>query len=390
MSRDLRLLALVGIIIFSAASLPTHAAPAKPAKPAATPAGPRVVSTQPATGSKTVDPGLTELKITFSEPMQPGEFYLGPIAGRDLPEWGEPVSFSEDGRVLTVPITLKPNHKYGIAVNAPGHLRFRSVTGKVARPYQLFFNTAATAGPAAAAAPGATAAPTAPAAAGFQLVAPTAGAEVRDKVTLAVPAEAVPEGSFVTFHVDGIFMLGVAPERRTGLLRFVWDTKQPLPGSGKVEDRLVKDGEHTLRAELHQGGTETKPTQVAEVKVTLKNTIDTPEAAEGFQLRYQFATGQELAYQHEFENSVKRGGGPVVRHRGQIRTEMLMEEKLREGPFAMWGRFDEARLDDVKLTGRDLSARWGLPKSVRFELDPQGMLRIVTKRGRPLVEILSQ
>ncbi|NLB95245.1 MAG: Ig-like domain-containing protein, partial [Armatimonadetes bacterium] len=76
----------------------------------------------PANGEKAADPGITTLEITFSEPMQANKYYLGPITGRELPWEGmPPVVLSPDGRTFSVPISLKPNRKYGVAINAPGH-----------------------------------------------------------------------------------------------------------------------------------------------------------------------------------------------------------------------------------------------------------------------------
>lgn len=381
----LRIFAFAAALTGAASTL--HAAPARPAQ---APTGPWVVSTVPANGEKAADPGITTLEITFSEPMQANKYYLGPITGRDLPWEGmPPVVLSTDGRTFSVPISLKPNRKYGVAINAPGHMEFRSRAGKIAQPMKLFFNTAEKASeqgaPRAAAAP----APAVPER--FHISAPADGSEVRDRVVVTVPASSVPEGAFVSFFVKDAtkdtFVVGLAPEKGSDTLRFVWNTKEPLPGREPVEKRIPKDGRYTIRAELHIG----QQKQTSEVTVTLRNTIHPAEAAEGFQLRYQFTPGQELEYYHQFQSQVKAPGSPQPqRHRGELFSRILVDEKLDSGQFVLLGRFRKALVDGADYTGSQLADKWNMSRSIRLELDPHGMMQIVTKKDHPLVEAVSQ
>lgn len=392
MIRILRMLAVaalpLSILPSSVSAAP--AASAKPAKPVAA-SGPRVVTTDPPYGAKSVNPATTVLRVTFSEPMQADQYSFTPITGRELPEWGAPVTLSEDKRTFSVPVTLRPGRKYGVWINAPGHAKFKNTAGKPALPYQLFFNAAETpVASEAAAAPttAATLAPT-PVPTVFRIFEPADGSEVRDRVTVSVPAATIPEGGFVTFFVDGRFIVGSAPAPNSEVLSFHWNTKDPLPGSEKVDARLVKDGAHVLLVHLHDASGQT--TQTSQVRVNVRNTIRASEiAAEGVLLRYQFAENQDLEYLQRYSCEVTAPGSQKKQHKGEIHSSILFEEKLEQGSFALLGKFGKARVDDANLSSRDLAAKWGVGRSVRFELDPQGMMQLTSKKGRPLVEVVQQ
>ncbi|HOQ27761.1 MAG TPA: hypothetical protein PLH36_03385, partial [Armatimonadota bacterium] len=123
---------------------------------------------------------------------------------------------------------------------------------------------------------------------------------------------------------------------------------------------------------------------------TLRNTIHPAEAAEGFLLRYQFTPGQELEYYHQFQSQVKAPGAPLARHRGEIFSRILVDEKLDNGQFVLLGRFRKALVDGTEYTGSQLADKWNMSRSVRLELDPHGMMQVVTKKDHPLVEAVSQ
>jgi Peptidase family S41/Bacterial Ig-like domain len=121
--------ALVGLLSFASAF--------------ATP--PTVVKSVPIDGATDVDPGLTEIRITFDQPMDPrgfsfvggGETWPGTPGTR--PRW-------VDDRTCALPVTLRPKHNYSLGVNNQTFTNFRSVQGEAAVPFPLSFTTAASSG----------------------------------------------------------------------------------------------------------------------------------------------------------------------------------------------------------------------------------------------------
>jgi len=89
--------------------------------------------------SQKVAPGLTELTIEFSEPMDKNyrNFELGPLGETNLLRLKNFIGFSEDGKSASFEIELKPNQRYQILF-AEG---FRNNKGISLKPYLVDFKT---------------------------------------------------------------------------------------------------------------------------------------------------------------------------------------------------------------------------------------------------------
>jgi hypothetical protein len=102
-------------------------------------ATPHVVSTEPKIGAKDVDPGLSELKVTFDLPMGNGMSITGdvPAVRASRPAW------SKDRRTITLPIKLEPGREYRFGLNSLRHVSFQSAAGVPLEPVVFEFSTAA-------------------------------------------------------------------------------------------------------------------------------------------------------------------------------------------------------------------------------------------------------
>jgi hypothetical protein len=116
-----------------------------------------VVKTVPAAGSTGVDPGLAEIAVTFSKPMQDGSWSWSTWGDENFPELTGKPRYQGDGRTCVVAVKLKPGKFYALWLNSEKFRNFKDRAGNPAVPYLLTFQTAGTsAGSAGAAAPAGT------------------------------------------------------------------------------------------------------------------------------------------------------------------------------------------------------------------------------------------
>ncbi|MFT3869799.1 MAG: Ig-like domain-containing protein [Nibricoccus sp.] len=106
---------------------------------------PVVVSTIPLTNAKDIAPGLTEIRVTFSKPMQDSATFTPvdqkkPIAPDLI---ASKPSFSDDHKTFILKLNLKPNTKYAFWINSPKFKNFKDTSGQPSTPYQLTFQTKA-------------------------------------------------------------------------------------------------------------------------------------------------------------------------------------------------------------------------------------------------------
>lgn len=101
---------------------------------------PVVVKTVPEAGSEEVDPGLTEIKVTFSKDMQPGSFSWSTLSKESFPTVDGQSAY-EDARTCVLPVKLEPGKTYAIWVNSDKFKNFKDADGRAAVPYLLVFRT---------------------------------------------------------------------------------------------------------------------------------------------------------------------------------------------------------------------------------------------------------
>jgi hypothetical protein len=102
---------------------------------------PHVAALSPfANEAQDVDPSLTELTVTFDRPLDPKAGYSinwGPGGGEHFPI-GKEIRFSEDGKTLTLPVTLKPDWEYAFVLTGRA---FKTKDGYPLQPYTVKFRT---------------------------------------------------------------------------------------------------------------------------------------------------------------------------------------------------------------------------------------------------------
>jgi hypothetical protein len=89
---------------------------------------PKVVAIIPANGAEDVDPGLTEMRITFDRRMKDGAWSIVQMTSNFPHLTGKP-HYDREHRVLTVGIRLEPNRQYELWLNSGQYSSFMSEEG---------------------------------------------------------------------------------------------------------------------------------------------------------------------------------------------------------------------------------------------------------------------
>ncbi|MCW5552912.1 MAG: HEAT repeat domain-containing protein [Verrucomicrobiae bacterium] len=106
-------------------------------------APPVVVKTVPVAGATDVDPGLTELRVTFSKAMQDGSWSWSTWGEENFPETTGAPRYLGDARTCVLPVKLQPNKFYATWLNSDKFQNFTDTNGQAAVPYLLTFFTGA-------------------------------------------------------------------------------------------------------------------------------------------------------------------------------------------------------------------------------------------------------
>ncbi len=110
-------------------------------------APPVVVKTVPAAGAMDVDPGLLEIKVTYSKAMQDGSWSWCWWENKDdYPETTSEPKYLQDGRTCVLPVKLQPNKFYALWLNTEKFKNFKDTSSRPAVPYLLTFFTGDSAG----------------------------------------------------------------------------------------------------------------------------------------------------------------------------------------------------------------------------------------------------
>jgi hypothetical protein len=95
----------------------------------------------PENGAKDVDPGITEIVVTFDRPMAGGFSWTG--GGENFPTIpaGQKPSWSADKKTCKLPVALKPNWQYRLGLNSVSFKNFASAGGVPLEPVVNEFRT---------------------------------------------------------------------------------------------------------------------------------------------------------------------------------------------------------------------------------------------------------
>jgi RNA polymerase sigma factor (sigma-70 family) len=107
---------------------------------------PVVLKVEPKVGATDVDPGLKELRVTFSKKMT-DKSWSWPTGNKyAAPKDSGPIHFERDGRTCVMPVKLEPGKTYVIGVNSERFRGFKDAKGHPALPYLMVFRTKAAGG----------------------------------------------------------------------------------------------------------------------------------------------------------------------------------------------------------------------------------------------------
>jgi len=102
---------------------------------------PVVVRSVPEAGTTEVDPGLKELKVTFSKPMTDKSWSWATASKSSFPTVTGDIRYLDDGRTCVLPVQLQPGRTYATWVNSERFRNFKDKDGRPSLPYLLVFRT---------------------------------------------------------------------------------------------------------------------------------------------------------------------------------------------------------------------------------------------------------
>ncbi|MFO0888600.1 MAG: Ig-like domain-containing protein [Isosphaeraceae bacterium] len=102
---------------------------------------PVVVRTVPEAGSAEVDPGTKEIRVTFSQAMQDGNWSWATASKESFPQTAGQPSYQKDHRTAVLPVKLEPGKTYALWLNSQKFRNFKGTNGQPAVPYLLVFRT---------------------------------------------------------------------------------------------------------------------------------------------------------------------------------------------------------------------------------------------------------
>jgi hypothetical protein len=116
-----------------------------PSQPSPTPGSmdlpPTVIETVPVAGTSDVDPGLTEIRITFSTAMMAGNWSWAQSSPESFPVIAGEPRYLADERTCVLPVRLEPNRTYALWLNTEKFQNFKDTLNRPALPYLLTFKT---------------------------------------------------------------------------------------------------------------------------------------------------------------------------------------------------------------------------------------------------------
>ncbi len=102
---------------------------------------PVVVDVVPELGSVNVDPGLREIRITFSKKMADRSWSLTEGSKYAIPRVRGEIHYDKNQRTCVIPVQLEPGKTYVWGVNSERFRNFKDADGRPALPYLIVFRT---------------------------------------------------------------------------------------------------------------------------------------------------------------------------------------------------------------------------------------------------------
>lgn len=188
----------------------------------------------------------------------------------------------------------------------------------------------------------------------LQLAAPTEGRAVREKVKIAIPAGAVPDGGFIAVLIGDpgsekfvVALSSDSAKSEGGNLTFYWDSKAPyFEASDPMKPRYFKDGRYPLKVQVHDAPG--KITDSASVTIEIKNRVPRRNPAPGVALANSLAFGQVDNYRVRCDVAifevVNRVGLPMLGGMGLSGETIVVqsvEDARPDGQYLLRLRGDE-------------------------------------------------
>lgn len=104
-------------------------------------APPVVVKTIPQSGAEDANPGINEIKVTYSKEMMDGTWTWSTWGEDTFPKTTGKPHYLTDKRTCVMPVKLEPGRTYAIWLNSQSFGNFKDKDGHVAVPYLLIFKT---------------------------------------------------------------------------------------------------------------------------------------------------------------------------------------------------------------------------------------------------------
>ena len=102
---------------------------------------PKVIGTSPPNGATNVDPSLTEISVTFNEPMKDKSWSWCYEEKKHFPETIGEAYYSDNNTRCALPVKLEPFTEYIIWINLDKFNNFRDKSGNPVKPYKFTFMT---------------------------------------------------------------------------------------------------------------------------------------------------------------------------------------------------------------------------------------------------------
>jgi Sigma-70, region 4/Bacterial Ig-like domain len=104
---------------------------------------PVVINIEPTVGASDVDPGLREIRVTFSKKMMDKTWSWTEGKKYAVPKLDGTIHYERDQRTCVMPVKLEPGKTYVLGINSERFRNFKDADGRPALPYLVVFHTKA-------------------------------------------------------------------------------------------------------------------------------------------------------------------------------------------------------------------------------------------------------